>query len=96
MLSIVIRYVDDVAGTDNARLYLELELFQAYRGKRPEVLKIDLAGENVKPQFGGGLVLVDERAHAVASIRQRSTYVMAGKAPTTGGVPPIPRVTGTP
>lgn len=96
MLSIVIRYVDDVAGADNTRLYLELGLFQARRGQRPEVLKIHPVGENVKPEFGGGLILVDERAHAVASIQQRSTYVMAGIAPTTGGAPPTPRVTGTP
>ena len=65
MLSIVIRYVDDVAGPDNARLYLEPGLFQARRGQRPEVLKIYLAGKNVKPELGGGLILVDECAHAV-------------------------------
>ena len=53
MLSIVIRYVDDVAGADNTRLYLELGLFQAHRGQRPEVLKVHPGGDNVKPEFGG-------------------------------------------
>ncbi len=67
MVRIVIRYVDDVAGADNARLHLEPGLFQAYRGQRPELLEIHPVSENVKPELGGGLVLVDERAHAVAS-----------------------------
>ena len=49
MVRIVIRYVDDVAGTDNARLHLEPGLFQTHRGKRPEVLKINPVSENVKP-----------------------------------------------
>ena len=65
MLGIVIRYVDEMAGPDNARLYLELRLFQAHRGQWPEVLKIYPVGDNVKPEFGGGLVLVGERAHTV-------------------------------
>ena len=65
MLGIVVRDVDDVAGTDNTRLYLKLRLFQAHRGQRPEVLKIHPVGENVKPELGGGLVLVGEGAHAV-------------------------------
>ena len=65
MLRIVIRDVDDVAGPDNTRLYLEPGLFQAHRGQRPEVLKIHPVGDNVKPELGGGLVLVGERAHTV-------------------------------
>ena len=63
MLSIVIRDVDDVAGPDNARLYLESGLFQAYRGQWPEVLKIHPVSENVKPELGGGLVLVVKLGH---------------------------------
>ena len=65
MLSIVIRYMDDVAGTDNTCLYLELGVLQAHRGQRSETLEIHPVGENVKPELGGGLVLVGERAHAV-------------------------------
>ena len=49
MVRIVIRYVDDVAGADNTRLHLERGLFQTYRGKRSEVLKINPVSENVKP-----------------------------------------------
>ena len=65
MLGIIIRDVDDVAGTDNTCLYLKLRLFQAHRGQRPEVLKIHSVGENVQPKLGCGLVFVGEGAHTV-------------------------------
>ncbi len=49
MLSMVTRYVDDVAGADNTRLYPELRLFQAHRSQWTEVLEIYPSCDNVKP-----------------------------------------------